>query len=169
MQIKNKSNECISDPNEIFNELNSYFSNVGLNLPRTMSGITTCKPPNIKPPIKLFFLNISTDYMILCILNMNDNKSVAFTMFLSNTSKCPILLLLSYLINLCINLVCFPSYLKIAQAIPIFKSGENDEPSSDCPISLLNPVCKIFKKYLYEQINQYFVKYNCLFKTQFGF
>ena len=26
LQIKNKSGECISDPNEISNELNSYFS-----------------------------------------------------------------------------------------------------------------------------------------------
>ena len=42
-------------------------------------------------------------------------------------------------------------------------------PSNYCLISLLNPVCKIFGKYLYEQLNQYFVKYNYLLKAQFGF
>ena len=41
-QIKNKSDECISDPNEISNKLNSYFSNVGLNLAKTMPDITIC-------------------------------------------------------------------------------------------------------------------------------
>ena len=40
-QIKNKSDECISDPNEISNKLNSYFSNVGLNLAKNMPDIIT--------------------------------------------------------------------------------------------------------------------------------
>ena len=63
LQIKNKSGKCISDPNKISNELNSYFSNVGLNLAKNMPDIATYKPPNIKPPIKSFFLpNIYTDY-----------------------------------------------------------------------------------------------------------
>ena len=37
------------------------------------------------------------------------------------------------------------------------------------PISLLNPVCKIFEKYLYEQLNQYFLKNNYIMKTKYGF
>ena len=65
-QIKNKSDECISDPNKIFNKLNSYFFNVGLNLAKNVPDITTYKPPNIKLPIKSFFLsNISADYITL--------------------------------------------------------------------------------------------------------
>ena len=34
---------------------------------------------------------------------------------------------------------------------------------------MLNSVWKIFEKYFYEQLNQYFVKYNYLLQTQFGF
>ena len=62
------------------------------------------------------------------------------------------------LINCCIDQGCFPNHLKIAQIIPICKSGKKDEPSNYRPISLLNPVCKIFEKYLYEQLTNISLK-----------
>ena len=128
LQIKNKSCECISDPNEISNELNSYFSNVGLNLAKNMPDITTYKPPNIKPSIKLFFPNISANYITLCFSNMNDNKSVpcdSVPIKYSKMSNFIIVPILSYLINLCVNQGCFFNYSKVAQVIPIFKFGKN--------------------------------------------
>ena len=43
-----------------------------------MLDITNHNPPNIKLSIKFFYLfNTSANYVILCILNMNNNKSVS--------------------------------------------------------------------------------------------
>ena len=103
---------------------------------------------------------------------MNDNKSAACDsvpikyLKMANLIIAPIL---SYFINLCINQGCFFNYIKIAQVIPILGLVKMMNPCNYHSISLLNPVCKIFEKYLYEQLNQYFVKYNYLLKTQFGF
>ena len=73
------------------------------------------------------------------------------------------------LINCCIDQGCFPNHLKIAQIIPVYKSGKKDDPSNYRPISLLNPISKIFEKHLHEQLNQYFVKNNYIMKTHYGF
>ena len=96
-----------------------------------MPDVATYKPPNIKPPIKLFFLsNVYTDYITLCFSNMNDNILVPCdSVFIKYLKMANLIItpILSYLINLCINQGCFFNYLKIAQVIPIFKFGKNDE------------------------------------------
>ena len=101
---------------------------------------------------------------------MNDSKSVPSDSIpikyikMANIIIAPVL---CNLINCCIDQRCFlklflnflfPNHLKIAQIIPIYKSGKKDEPSNYRPVSLLNPVCKIFEKYLYEQLKKYFLK-----------
>ena len=91
---------------------------------------------------------------MLRISNITDIKSVPCDSVLIKyfkTANFIIAPILSYLINPCINQGCFSNYLKIAQVIPIFKSGSNDELSSYCPIFLLTHACKIFEKYFYEQ------------------
>ena len=103
---------------------------------------------------------------------MNDSKSVPCDSIPIEYIKIPNIIIapvLRNLIDCCIDQKCFPNHLKIFQIIPIYKLGKKDEPSNYRPISLLNPVCKIFEKYLYEQLNQYFLKNNYIMKAQYGF
>ena len=103
---------------------------------------------------------------------MNDSKSVPYDSIpikyikMANIIIAPVL---CNLINCCIDQGCFANHLKIAQIISIYILSKKDEPSNYRQISLLNPVCKIFEKYLYEQLNQYFLKNNYKMKTQYGF
>ena len=81
-----------------------------------MPDITNHNPPNIKCPFIL-----STDYVILCVSNMNDNKSVSCDNASIKCFKMAVLIIataLYNLINICIDQGCFPNYLsKIAKMI----------------------------------------------------
>lgn len=76
---------------------------------------------------------------------------------------------LTKLINKCIKASCFPTCLKTAIVIPIYKSGEENEPSNYRPMALLPIFSKIMEKILLHQLNAYFETSNLFAKTQFGF
>ena len=159
--ITNSNGDCVTGSNEIANELNNFFSSIGTNLATNIpSDNSNCVYNTINPPLTSFYLpNISTEFIVSTISNTNDSKSVPFDSIpikyikMANIIIAPVL---CNLINCCIDQGCFPNHLKISQIIPIYKSGKKDEPSNYRSISLLNPVCKIFEKYLYKQLNQYF-------------
>ena len=60
--------------------------------------------------------------------------------------------LLAKLYNQCIIEGTFPSILKIAQVVPIFKNGPKEKCCNYRPISLLSLFSKIFEKCIYEQL-----------------
>ena len=77
--------------------------------------------------------------------------------------------ILCHLINNCINKGIFPSILKIAKVISIYKSGEKDLVSNYRPISILPYFSKIFEKIIKENIVNFLNKHNVLSESQFGF
>jgi len=67
-------------------------------------------------------------------------------------------LILANIYNNCITTGCFPNILKIAEVVPIYKSGAKNEWSNYHPISILSPFSKIFEKCLHTQLYNYFVQ-----------
>ena len=76
---------------------------------------------------------------------------------------------ISYLINLSFLTGEFPSILKFAKVIPIFKKGDQQDCSNYRPISLLSNINKIFEKTLHYRLKKFLDKHQCLYKKQFGF
>ena len=76
---------------------------------------------------------------------------------------------LTKLIKDCIKYGIFPKCLKRSRVIPLYKSGDVHDPSNYRPISLLSCISKIFEKVLKAQLYQYFIKFNILNDSQFGF
>ena len=62
----------------------------------------------------------------------------------------------------------FPDCLKIAKVIPIFKEGDESDPSKYRPISLLPVVSKIFEKIISNRIIVFLNKEKVLNENQFG-
>ena len=56
----------------------------------------------------------------------------------------------------CIEHRTFPDDLKVGQVVPIFKSGERDDPGNYRPISILSVFSRIFERPLYQQLYKYF-------------
>ena len=77
--------------------------------------------------------------------------------------------ILEKLFNLSINSGVYPSNLKIAKVIPIFKKGNSTSVNNYRPISILSPINKIFEKILYAKLIKYIDKSKILYKYQFGF
>ena len=76
---------------------------------------------------------------------------------------------MSNLFNFCLKAV-YPDPLKVAEVIPIFKKGgEQDKATNYRPISLLSQINKIFEKLLYSRIYSYLVRYDLSSNCQFGF
>ena len=77
---------------------------------------------------------------------------------------------LSILINLSFSNGAFPSALKIAKVIAIFKNkGSPLLCSNYRPISLLSNVDKIYEKIIYKRLHSFLTQHNILYPQQFGF
>ena len=63
----------------------------------------------------------------------------------------------------------FPSKLKEAKVIPVYKSDVETEPGNYRPISLLSVFNRIFEKLMYHRLKSFLDKNDVLFKAQYGF
>ena len=78
--------------------------------------------------------------------------------------------LLTIAINQSLTNGIFPSKLKQAKVIPLYKNkGEDTSFGNYRPISLLNVISKIFERVVFNQIYHYFLVNNLLFGSQYGF
>ena len=76
---------------------------------------------------------------------------------------------LAVLINASFGLGIFPSCLKIAKVVLVFKSGYKSKVTNYRPISLLSVFSKVLKKIVYTRTNN-FLNYDSFFApTQYGF
>ncbi|XP_031337191.1 uncharacterized protein LOC116166376 [Photinus pyralis] len=76
---------------------------------------------------------------------------------------------LTKLVNLTLLSGYFPDELKVAQVIPLFKSGDSKDIKNYRPISILPTFSKIYEKIIYNQIADYFESNNLLHQNQYGF
>ena len=63
----------------------------------------------------------------------------------------------------------FPSKLKVAKIIPIFKKDDEHDFNNYRPISLLPSISKVFEKTIYTQLFQYLTVNSLLHANQYGF
>jgi len=76
---------------------------------------------------------------------------------------------LKKILNKSIGLGTFPSKLKMAKVIPIFKSDDNTDPNNYRPISLLSCFNRIFEKLVYKRMKSFIEEKSILFTSQYGF
>ena len=76
---------------------------------------------------------------------------------------------LSFLIDFMFSHGLFPSILKIAKVIPVFKSGEKQTVNNYRPISLLSPFSKVIEKIIKVRLLGFIARNAILFQRQSGF
>jgi retron-type reverse transcriptase len=77
--------------------------------------------------------------------------------------------ILTHIVNLSLQQGVFPKELKIANVIPIFKSGETDLVGNYRPVSLLTTVSKVFERAFYSGLSTFVTHQKILYDLQFGF
>ena len=63
----------------------------------------------------------------------------------------------------------FPSVLKTAKVVPVFKKDSKLDYSNYRPISLLSNIEKILEKLMYKRLYTFLNKNNVIYNLQFGF
>ena len=63
----------------------------------------------------------------------------------------------------------FPTVMKLAEVVPLYKSKENFLETNYRPISLLTTISKILEKIMYQRINSFLQNTGQIYKNQYGF
>ena len=139
----------ITDPIEIAENLNNFFTSVGTNLQKKIPPTKKTSKDYLKKPNSENFIIAPTtsDECSDLIHNLKSRKSVgpySIPTKIMKISKEIVPLPLSQLVNDSISKGSFPNICKLAQVIPIFKNDSRLLCTNYRPISLLSNISKIF-------------------------
>ena len=171
----NVNNKINTNPVDIANCFNDYFSNIGSKLadkifPSKYDHLHYLKCSN---PVSIFIKPTSKTEILNLISTLNNSKSSGpfsiptdiFKMT-GNIMASP----LTEIINLSFSTGIYPNNLKIAKIIPVFKNkGSILQCNNYRPISLLSNINKIFEKLMYTRLYNFLDIHNCIYNLQFGF
>ena len=170
-----ESNGTTSNAAKISNILNKHFASVGhkfaSQLPCSLCHFTDYYN-HITYSKSFFFAPVTPAEVELEIISIPNNKA-------HGLYSCPEVLLkcarniisrpLAEILNISIQMGKYPSKLKFAKVIPVFKLDDETDPSNYRPISLLSNFNRIFEKLMYKRLKSYLNKHEILNTSQYGF
>ena len=174
--MKRPLNQGIShDPLENANILNRHFASIGnrlaSDLPSSDKSFRDYLPLNV-PSCSFVFDSVLPSEIELEIMLTPTKKSYGLYSCPTRLLKCSRHIISAPLANLINNSVqrgIFPSKLKHAKNIPIFKDGDEAEPGNYRPISLLSVFNRLFEKIMYNRLKCFFSKHCLFYESQYGF
>ena len=169
-------NRTITDPKEIANSFNVFFSTIGTNLSSNVNNHNTNLKFNdyLNHPTdhRFKFQQVSTKEVV-SIINKLKNKTSSGKDEISNkllkSIKDEISEPLTVIINQSLLTGIFPEKLKIAKVKPLYKKGDKCCFNNYRPISILPTISKVFERVMYTQLYNYFNVNNLLTEQQYGF
>ena len=173
--IINIDGKCFTNPSEIAEKFNHHFANVGKSLVTKQNNVDDEKYLSYSKSFSpsSIYLKPTDPYEIKCAINkLSLSKASGYDdilPFFLKTAADIVAFPLANIINKCISFGIFPNRLKVAKAIPVYKSGPADSPENYRPISLLSSLSKIFERIILNKMISFFEQNNILISTQFGF
>ena len=175
-QISNRfkcNGKTIEDENLIANKFNDFFINIGPELDKNI-------PPSNKSPSEYitnvseatFTINAVTDTEVANIIgNFNDSAAgwddlrPKIIKGIKDYVKLP----LTHLCNLSFVSGIFPTELRVANVVPIYKSNDEIIFSNYRPVSVLPVLFKLLERLMYNRLIHYINENRLQCKLQFGF
>ena len=157
--------------NNIANSFNDYFINVGKSLANNIVS-------QIDP---LSYIDKSKNCITDIAVTVNDVKTIVSQ--LNNSAAGPddlpasimkqvsneYCIPLTHLINLSVLQGDFPSEMKLAKVLPIYKADNHQLIQNYRPISVLNFFSKVYERIIYNNLLDFIMDNNILYDKQFGF
>ena len=194
-----EKDKIIKTDSKTVNVLNTFFSTIvsNLNIPEypvsdpisnddsdpVLKSILKYKDrPSIKAikkiakPNSLFrFSNVEKREILHEIVNLDSSKSCQDTDVPTKIIKENADIFADFIhpaINATINKNEFPSFLKLADVIPVFKKGSKNSKHNYRPISILKNISKVYERVMFKQIGDfmenYFSKFQCGFRKGYS-
>ena len=170
--------DWVTDKKTNAENINTYYSNVGPSTNRSVG--TPTKPPSHylhkfkeKNSECMADTRFTKDDVVDACMNISKKKScdafgLSQQIVLNDIDI--IAPMITHIANCSLREGICPDLSKIARVIPVFKEkGEKYLYSNYRPISLLPVLSKILEKLMYNKIFHFLVRYQILFKSQFGF
>ncbi len=168
------NNTLLSDPKDIANRFCKYFANIGPDLAskiqETSNSFLSFLNSNNEESISLHPTN-PNELLEICN-SFKTAKAPGYdnlSMYVIKKSIDLIVEPLVNVINLSLSKGVFPSKLKIAKIIPIFKTGNQSFFTNYRPISLLTNFSKLFEKVMQIRLTLFIEQCEILYRFQFGF
>ena len=165
------NNKTTTDPNEIATGFNNFFVTIGPQLAK-----------NIKSDINpLSYVKSVNNSMVLTDVTSTEVRNVIaslknsssgydeFPPFVGKSCVEAYIKPLTHLINLSLKSGVFPSELKLAKVVPIFKAGDTSAINNYRPISVLSFFSKVYEKIVYNHVLDFVDDNNVLYDYQYGF
>ena len=171
IQIGNKT---INNPTKIANNFNNHFTSIAEKIEDNLVKSKFNYSKYLSNPNEYSFLiKPANAEEVLCeITKLKNNKSIGpcsiplkFLKLFKITLSEPI----SLIANNSFSAGTFPSTLKTANVIPIYKKDDHTLCNDYCPISLLSNISKIIEKLVHLRLTKFLNKYAILYEKQFGF
>lgn len=158
---------------DVVNNFNQYFVNIGPQLARKISCPGTPDDTLINRNQNSMFLSHVYENEIIDIVSKSKSKMSTDSDDLDmKTLKWVIEGIskpLTYICNLSFKTGIFPTGMKIAKVIPLFKHGDKHHFTNYRPISLLPQFSKILEKLFDTRLDSFLQKYNIITDNQYGF
>ena len=167
------NNQSITNPKHIADTCNNYFVNIGTNLNESITrkthygdyltrnvqnsmSINPIDPNNLIKIVKILRPKLSSGH---------DNMSNKLLLHIIEDIAEPF----THIVNSSFSSGIVQANMKIANVIPIHKSGDTTSLNQYRPISLLLVFSKLTEKLMYIQIMSFIERNNILYKHQYGF
>ena len=170
----NEDGLIITDQRRVASSFNRFFTNVADNLLSDIGETNSKYQDYLKNPnehsIFLREVDFGEVYKIVTDLDITKSGDIYgisprfLQLGASEMSKN-----LTAIFNKSLSLGKFPEKLKIAQVIPIFKSGSRQDPGNYRPISLLPIIGKVFEKIVHARVYSFLIAKGILDPNQYGF
>ena len=165
-----------TDKKKIANKFNEFFANIGSKLAETIHNKNKKNTFNSylknRSPHTFTFKLTSEEIVTKTINCFKAKRSAGYDSISTELLKLisPLIVRsLTVIINQSLNTGIFPSKLKIAKVIPLYKKNEKDMFNNYRPISLLPSISKVFERIVYNQLFDYLTVNGILFNSQYGF
>ena len=167
-------NKTVNNPIEIANNFNNHVNSIAEKIEHNLVKSKFNYSKYLSNPNEYsFFINPTNAEEVLCeIIKLKNNKSIGsssiplkFLKLFKTTLSEPI----SLIANISFSTGTFPSTLKTANVIPIYKKDDHTVCNNYRPISLLSNISKIIEKLVHKWQTTFLNKNAILYEKQFGF
>jgi hypothetical protein len=171
----NKNGNILTDPTEIAEEFNEFFTDIGIKISESVRP-TNAKPedymPNLQDINNLELGNTNQVHICDIIKSLQPKSSCdieGISTKLLKSLATEISWPLAHIFNLSLTTGVFPAKLKSSRTVPIFKAGNPELCDNYRPIALLSTLSKILEKMVSVQLVNHLERNNILYKHQYGF